>query len=181
MIMSVGALMDDQLYNNLVRKASSKRLKIYIPSGAVAGLDAIRCASRELTELTLTTRKHPDSLTGAPYFAKRDLTASSIMEPKVLYSGPAEEAVRLFPANVNVAAVLSLAGLGPTKTLVNVIADPTVDRNIHEITAKGSFGEFRVTMMNRPHPDNPKTSYIAVLSALETLRQYAGRTVHIGT
>jgi aspartate dehydrogenase len=99
----------------------------------------------------------------------------------VIYDGPAAEAVRVFPANVNVAAVLSLAGIGTEKTLVKIVADPSVTTNQHEILAKGSFGEMRISVNNVPSPGNPKTSYLAILSAIECLRSICNDGLRIGS
>jgi hypothetical protein len=103
----------------------------------------------------------------------------AIGERTVIFEGSAAEAVRLFPANVNVAAALSLAGLGAERTGMQVVADPTLDRNVHEVVARGSFGELRLRVANVPSPANPKTSFLACLSALATLRRLAA-SVQVG-
>lgn len=97
-----------------------------------------------------------------------------------MYEGPAREAVRKFPANVNVAATLSLAGIGLDKTKVKIVADPEVKNNIHEISVQGDFGELKTRVENVPSPQNPKTSYLAALSAIATLKKITDG-VEIGT
>jgi aspartate dehydrogenase len=97
----------------------------------------------------------------------------------VIFEGPATEAVVKFPQNVNVAATISLAGLGPDKTLVRVVADPSIHQNIHEICAKGAFGSFEIRLVNLPNPENPKTSLLACLSVVSLLKKIQG-TVQIG-
>lgn len=172
LIMSVGALMDEPFRRRLSLAATEQRRNLYLPSGAIGGLDLVRAASEgRLYEVCLTTKKHPRALSGAPYFQARGLSPDDIRERTLLYEGTAQEAVKLFPANVNVAAVLSLAGLGGLRTKVRVIADPELTANIHEIEVKGDFGEAKMTVKNLPHPSNPKTSYLAALSAIETLRR----------
>jgi aspartate dehydrogenase len=177
LIMSVGALAD---YNLLASLHASKG-KIYVPSGAIAGIDAIKAVKHLLEEVTLTTTKSPKALTGAPFFETGDIKLDQIKERTTIYEGPAADAVKKFPANVNVAAVLSLAGIGFEKTRVRIVADPEFVTNQHEITAKGSFGRFQFTVNNTPSPKNPKTSYLAILSAIECLRLICNEDIRIGS
>ena len=130
--------------------------------------------------VTLTTTKPPLGFTGAPGVEQKRIDLRQIRVPTELFSGPAREACRLFPANVNVAATLSLAGIGPDRTMVRIIADPGVSRNIHEVEVRGEFGVLRMRAENVPSPDNPKTSYLAILSAVATLRNLASQ-VQFGT
>lgn len=172
LIMSVGALLDEPFWHGLSLAATEQSRKLYLPSGAIGGLDLVRAANQgRLDEVFLTTEKNPHALSGAPYFQVRGLNPDDIRERMTLYEGPAQEAVKLFPANVNVAAALSLAALGGHKTKVRIVADPELTVNIHEIEVKGDFGEAKITVKNLPHPNNPKTSYLAALSAIETLRR----------
>jgi aspartate dehydrogenase len=172
LIMSVGALMEDGLRARLRSLAAEQLRTIHIPSGAIGGLDIIKAAKEgELREVKLTTRKNPSALAGAPYFRERRIDPGDLREKVTLYKGPAKEAVRLFPANVNVAAVLSLMGLGGDKTKVKIVADPELSVNVHEIDIKGSFGKAKISVENFPDPKNPKTSALAALSAIETLRR----------
>ncbi|MCX8171939.1 MAG: aspartate dehydrogenase, partial [Candidatus Bathyarchaeota archaeon] len=181
MIMSAGALVDDYLLTEMKRVAREKGRKIYVPSGAIVGLDNIKSANvGQVEEVMLTTRKPPISFRGAPYVEKSKIDLSSLKEPLVLFEGPAREAVKLFPQNVNVAATLSLAGVGADKTKVRIIVDPTIRNIIHEIHVRGEFGEIYTKTENRPFPTNPKTSYIAALSAIATLRKISESMV-VGT
>jgi aspartate dehydrogenase len=181
MIMSVGALADLHFLSELLEVASKNRSHIYVPTGAIAGIDAIRSAKHFLDSVILTTTKNPKSLAGAPYFNMAGIDAYSITEKTVIYEGSAAEAVKKFPSNINVAAVLSLAGLGIEKTKVKIIADPYIYINQHEITAKGAFGEMSIVVRNTPSPHNPKTSFLAALSAIECLRSICNSDIRIGT
>ena len=179
MVMSTGALVDPDLLSRLTHLAKQKGLRLLAPSGAIGGIDAIRAGGDRLDEVTITTTKPPEGLKGSPGF--RQWEDKQIVKPEVIYEGPAVDGVKLFPANVNVAATLSLAGLGPLKTKMKVIADPKAPGNVHEIEAKGDFGIMRLSFENRPHPNNPRTSYLAILSALELLRNACSSDPQIGT
>ena len=182
LIMSTGALLDKQLYEQLQRAAEQHQRRIYLPTGAIGAIDAIRAtAIGGLQEVTLTTRKPPQSLAGAPFFTNNKVDLAKISEPQLIYEGPAREAIALFPANVNVAAILSLAGLGAERTKVRIIADPSIRVNIHRIEAAGNSGRISIELENQPHPMNPKTSFLAVLSALELLRQICNPMIKVGT
>jgi aspartate dehydrogenase len=171
MVMSVGALADAALLQAISTAAGCSGRRVHVPAGAIGGLDVVRAANLDqLFEVTLITSKPPRALAGAPFFETNPVDLSAIRERTVIFDGSAAEAVRLFPANVNVAAALSLAGIGPDRTRMHVVADPTLDRNIHEIHAHGTFGDLTVRVSNVPNPTNPKTSYLASLSALATLR-----------
>ena len=181
MVMSTGALIDDELFREISRIAKERGRKVYVPSGAIVGLDNIKAAAvRPIEEVVLTTRKPPQSFEGAPLIRKKQIDLSSLKKPILLFEGPAREAVKLFPRNVNVSASLSLAGIGPDRTKVRIIADPQVEDIIHEIHVKGEFGEIRTQTFNKPFPENPKTSYIAALSAIATLRKICGNII-VGT
>lgn len=181
MLMSAGALADAE-FLELVSTASSKSgARVYIPSGAVGGIDAIRSVRHLIDSITITSTKNPRALSGAPYFEKSNTKAESISGTTLLYEGSAEDAVKLFPANVNIAAVVSLAGIGARRTMVRVIADPSSSRNTHEIRLTGGFGEINLLMNNVPSPSNPKTSYLAVLSAIECLRSICEGGIKVGS
>ena len=168
LIMSTGALLDAALFAKLTALTQQTGCRIFVPSGAVGGIDAIRASRHELQEVVLTTRKPPESLVDT---ASTDGNAlKNLTSATVVFEGNALEAVRRFPFNINVAATLSLAGIGPEKTQVRIIADPEAKGNIHEVYAAGKSGVMRFIMENVPHPDNPMTSHLAVLSAIETLR-----------
>jgi aspartate dehydrogenase len=172
MVMSVGALVDSRLTNEIRALADSAGRKVYIPSGAIAGLDGLKAAAiGRIDEVTLTTRKPPKGLKDVSYLEQSGINIDALSKPKTVYKGSALEACKLFPVNVNVAAAISLAGVGPKKTEVRIVADPTIQRNVHEIRVKGEFGEFTVHTENVPSPSNPRTSYLAALSAVATLRK----------
>ena len=110
---------------------------VYLPSGAIAGIDALKSVRDELESVVLVTTKNPNSLKGAPFFDSSDIDPEKISEPTILFDGTAKEAVSLFPKNVNVSALLSLVGLGGDNTSVRVVADPNTDKNMHEINVNG--------------------------------------------
>jgi aspartate dehydrogenase len=178
LVLSVGALADDDLFERLKLAAKNTGAHLLLPSGAIGGLDALASAAvGGLDDVTLTTRKPPDALqTGADRDA---LLGDAKAEPVLLFEGPAREAVREFPANVNVAAALSLAGVGFDRTRVRIYADPAVSRNTHEVQARGWFGELSFTIQNVP-TENPKTGRITALSVLKTLRDYRATTKLVG-
>ena len=176
MVMSTGALLDGDLYSRLEAASAESGCRVYAPSGALGGVDAIRASRHELEEVVLTTRKPPASLVDSA--SGSDMGA--ITSATVVFEGSAREAVARFPFNINVAATLSLAGLGPERTRVRIIADPEAGGNIHEVYAAGRSGILRFTMENVPHPDNPMTSHLAVLSAIETLRGICEGGVRVG-
>jgi aspartate dehydrogenase len=179
-IMSVGALADQRLWSELQDRAIRNRGRIYVPTGAIAGIDAIRSVKDLIESVTLTTTKSPKALLGAPFFdSESDLV--KLNEKTLIYEGDANDAVKKFPSNVNIAAVLGLAGVGIENTKVKIIVDPTTDRNNHDITVNGKFGEMTISVSNVPSPSNPKTSFLAVLSAIECLRSVCDEHVRIGT
>lgn len=165
-IMSAGALLDYSLFDNIKKYAEKSGAKIYIPSGAIGGIDAIKAASLiGIDQIELTVRKNPRSLIGAKVKDKLE----TLKEPKLIYEGFGEEAVKLFPANVNVVATLTLASKRSVR--VKIIADPKVDKNVHEFHVKGKFGEMTMKFVNTPSPENPKTSYIAIFSLIRLLKE----------
>lgn len=174
MLMSVGALVDADFLAHLLELARRSNLQLHVPSGAVGGIDIVKAANvGTLEEVTLTTTKPPEALAGSPYVTEHGIDLFALREPTVIWEGPAAEAVRAFPQNVNVAASLSLAGIGPLRTRVRVVADPAATRNIHEVHVRGEFGEATLRLVNLPSPTNPKTSYLAPLSAVAALRRIA--------
>ena len=183
MIMSVGALADTTFLAELLDlpAVTNGHSRIYVPTGAIAGIDAIRSVRNVLDSLTLTTTKSPKALAGAPFFEKSRVNLDTVTKITAIYEGSAAEAVKLFPANVNVAAILSLAGIGAEKTKVKIVVDPHVTTNQHEITATGSFGDIKITVNNVTTPGNPKTSFLAILSAIECLRSICDDSIRIGS
>ncbi len=181
MIMSVGALLDESIYEILSDACKDFKKTILLPSGAIAGLDGIKSVKDELESVSITTTKHPRSLMGAKFFEHSEISLNSINSPTVIFEGSAKEAVSLFPANINVAALLSLSGIGSDKTGVKIVADPDADKNTHHIEAFGKFGKMAFTIENFPDPENSKTSRLAILSAIETLKKYCSDDIQIGT
>lgn len=179
MIMSVGALLDETIHDILDGACSQFGSRIYLPSGAIGGLDAIAAARNEISTISITTTKHPRSLAGAPYFEDSNIDVKSIKEPTVLFSGDAQDAVKLFPANVNVAALVSMAS--GKRIQVVVKADPYTTSNTHIIRASGGFGLIEFTLENLPDPANPRTSRLAILAAVETMRRYCSNGIRVGT
>ena len=172
MIVSVGALADASLLNRLVELSGRLGRRLHVPSGAIGGVDIIRSAAvAGLDECRLTTTKPPKALAGVDYLREQGMDLDSIKEPTVLYEGPASQAVRLFPQNVNVAATISLAGIGPERTTVRIVADPGARRNIHEVFVRGAFGQATIRLENLPSPNNPKSSYLTSLSVIAALQR----------
>ena len=171
LIMSVGGLLDNV---ELGEEARASGIQVHIPSGALCGLDGIRAAMEAgLHSVSLTTRKPPAGLVGAPYLVENEIDLDGLEEATVVFEGSAREAVKAFPRNVNVAASLSFVGIGPDDTRVRIIADPAATMNIHEVVAEGAFGQLRTVTENLPSPRNAKSSYLASLSAIAELRSAA--------
>ena len=175
LIMSTGSLLEESLFRDLSTLSSKTGASIFAPSGAIGGIDAIKASRNGLTSVRLTTRKHPQSLSDTA-----GTNMEGIEEPTVIFEGNAIEAVKRFPFNINVAATISLAGIGPEKTRVKIIADPNAKGNIHEIEAVGESGTMKFVMENVPHPENHMTSYLAVLSGIETLRRVCESSISLG-
>lgn len=179
MIMSVGGIVDN--YLKLVSLAKANNAKAYIPSGAISGIDALKASALgKINSVTLTTFKNPLSFQGVKYIRNKKIALNKIKKETVLFSGSAKDAVRYFPQNINVAAILSIAGLGAIKTKVRIIATPAISRNIHQIEITSEAGKVFTRTENVLHPDNPKTSYLAFLSAVAVLKQIL-EPVKIGT
>jgi len=171
MIMSAGALVDRGLLQEIIRLAREGGRKVYVPSGALAGLDGVKATViGKVEKVTLTTRKPVEGLKDNP-FVRKNVILEKLEKPTLVYEGAASEACKLFPANVNVAATLSLAGVGAKETIVRIVIDPTIDKNIHDVEVKGDFGELKVHVENVPFAESPKTSLLAALSAIATLKK----------
>lgn len=181
MIMSVGAFSDTKFFDEFKEKAEKLGHRIYIPSGAIAGLDAMKAAVYGgLDSVTLVTRKHPSAFEGSPWVIKNEILLHPIKKPTVIFDGTANRAIDAFPKNVNVSIALALAGVGPEQTNVKIIADPFAVRNAHEIEVTGKFGSMSIKLENNPSPYNKKTSRLAALSAVATLKKIV-ESVQIGT
>lgn len=179
LVMSSGALIPPDFMRAVMAAAEASGACVCLPSGAFGGIDALRAAKALLEEVTIVSTKKPIALSGAPGFAEWENV--EIAGPTVIFEGPATEAVGLFPANVNVAATVSMAGVGPEATKVRIVADPNSPGNVHEIHAVSKAGKFSFRFENMPHETNPKTSFLAVLAAVETLRPICEPGLRIGT
>jgi aspartate dehydrogenase len=176
MVISVGALLD---HPEVIDKSRRTGCRLYVPSGAIAGLDGIKSAVvGAITHVTHTTRKPPVGLEGAPYLVERGISLAGLQVEKEIFSGSAREACRGFPANVNVTAAVSLAGIGPDQTRVKIVAVPGLLRNCHDIDVEGEFGKLHVHIENVPS-ENPKTGKLTALSIVRAV-QDAMDPVRIG-
>jgi len=178
MIMSVGGIVGHS--DELLALALKNNSQVYFPSGAIAGIDALKAANiAGVKKVVLTTRKNPNAFKGVEY-VERNFKLTGLKKEKVLFSGKAAQAVKYFPQNINVAAVLGLAAIGMAKTQVRIIASPHVKKNIHEVLIESKAARIFTRTENILHPQNPKTSYLAVLSAIATLKQIL-EPIKIGT
>lgn len=178
MILSIGGLLGRE---ELLDEAVKAGITVILPSGAVGGIDAIKAARIAGIDLvTLTTRKSPASLKGAPYLEENNIDIMSIKKETLVFEGSVSLAVKGFPKNINVSALLSMAGIGPEKTKVKIISSPEYDKNIHEICVQSKAGTFTFRAENVPFPLNPKTSYLAALSAMTALEEFLSRS-RVGT
>jgi aspartate dehydrogenase len=165
---SAGALLP-RMY--LAKLALRTGARIVVPTGALLGLDAVRAAAEgPIDSVTIETRKPPGSLIGAPYLEWHGIDLIDLIQPRLVFDGNALEAAAGFPANVNVAAALALAGIGPIRTKVRIWADPGVTRNIHTIRVEAEAARFTMTIENVPSAENPKTGRLTALSLLACLR-----------
>ncbi len=165
---SVGALLPRM---QLVARARETGARIVVPTGALLGLDAVRAAAEgEVASVTIETRKPPRGLAGAPYLAQHGIDVGAITQKTRVFAGNAYDAAQGFPANVNVAAALALAGIGPERTMVEIWADPEVTRNTHTIRVEAAAARLTMTIENVPSEENPRTGKITPLSILACLR-----------
>ncbi|MBI4355485.1 MAG: aspartate dehydrogenase [Candidatus Omnitrophica bacterium] len=178
LIMSAGGILQ---HPELLVAARRAGIRVHLPSGAVAGLDALKALRLgRIDRVTLTTRKPPQALRGAPYFTRRRINVDAVRKETLLFDGKALDAVRAFPHNINVAATIALAGVGPQRTRVRIIAVPRALTNSHEVEVVGEFGRLVARTDNVPSAQNPKTSALAVQSAIATIRGVV-ETIRIGT
>lgn len=178
LVMSVGHLLKA---DDLFQQAAHSGCHILIPSGAIAGIDAIKAASRiGIDTITLTTYKPPTSLQGSPFIIKNKISLNTILKETVLFEGTVDDAIAAFPQNINVAATIALASRAKDKLRIRIITSPEFTYNRHEIHMTGPFGRMTTITENNACPDNPKTSYLAVLSGIEALWSFC-QTTKIGT
>ena len=175
---SVGALLDHLDYVDL---AAERGGRILVPSGALLGLDAVQAAALgEVDEVRMVTRKPPAGLDGVPWLLDQGIDVHAIREPTRVFDGTAREGARCFPANVNVAAALGLAGVGPDRTRLEVWVDPTVTRNTHEISVEAEAARLKLRIENVPSDANPRTGRLVAPSVLATLQKLTSPLV-VGT
>jgi aspartate dehydrogenase len=168
MVLSAGALLPRP---ELIDLAKARGGQIIVPTGALLGLDAVTAAAEgEIASVRMITRKPPNGLEGAPYLVANNISVRGLNEPKRVFAGTARDGAAGFPANVNVAAALSLAGIGPDRTMMEIWADPTIDRNCHHIEVESNSARFTLAIENVPS-ENPKTGRITALSVLAALRK----------
>jgi len=178
MVMSAGGLLG---HDEWFREAAAKRCRIYVPAGAIAGLDGIKSAAMgRIESATLTSRKPVTALAGSQYVESRGLRLGEFKDETVIFEGSAEEAARSFPATSNVAASLRLAAGPEIPVRVRVVAVPGGTKNVHEIRVEGEFGRLSVDVENVPSKSNPRTSQLAAFSALATLAGLT-RPLRVGT
>ena len=169
MVLSSGALLDNFDLVDLARRHGGR---ILVPTGALLGLDAVAAAAEgEIARVHMITRKPPIGLKGAPYLERHGIALEGLDAPKRVFTGTAREAARGFPANVNVAAALALAGIGPERTTIEIWADPGIDRNIHKIEVEADAARFSMQIENVPSVENPKTGRLTPLAVVAALKK----------
>lgn len=180
-VLSGGALCDDALRARLEQAAITHNALLYVPSGGICGLDALKamCVAG-VEEVSIAVTKPPAAWKGIAYVEQQKFDLDHLSGPLTLFDGAAREGVPLFPANVNIAAVLSLAGVGFDRTRLKVVADPALTANTHFITLRGPTGRVSIKLENVPAPENPKTAWLACYSALAALK-HAKSPVRYGT
>jgi aspartate dehydrogenase len=175
-VLSAGALADERLRRGAEAAANRSGALLFVPSGGIGGLDALKTATLAgVDEVSIQVAKPPEAWRGIPYVEAQGIDLDAIAVPVTLFEGAAREGVPHFPQNVNIAAVLSLAGIGLDRTLLKVVADPALTLNTHTIRVSGRSGRFTVVLENVPAPENPKTSWLACYSALAALRALEAR------
>ncbi len=168
-VISVGALLSNE---GLIELAARHGGQIIVPTGALIGLDAVSAAAEgRIRSVRMKTRKPVKGLAGAPFLAERGIALDGIREPTKIFEGSAREAAKGFPANLNVAVALGLAGIGPDRTRLEIWADPTIERNTHEIEVEADSASFSMRIANVPTEDNPRTGRITALSVIACLRK----------
>lgn len=180
-VLSAGALADDELRASAEGAARRSGAVLYVPSGGIGGLDALKTACLGgVDEASIQVAKPPAAWKGIPYVERSGVALDHMTSAVTLFEGPAREGVPHFPQNVNIAAVLALAGIGMDRTRLKVVADPALTLNTHTIRVSGRCGRFTVVLENVPSPDNPKTSWLACYSGIAALKTM-GSAVRYGT
>jgi aspartate dehydrogenase len=170
-VLSAGALADRSLHEAAEAAAKSGAARLLVPSGGIGGLDALNAACiAGVDEVSIQVAKPPAAWKGIAFVERLGVALDALQAPYVLFEGPAREGVPHFPQNVNIAAVLSLAGIGMDRTRLRVVADPGLKLNTHTIRVSGRTGRFTIVLENVPTPENPKTSWLACCSAVDALR-----------
>jgi aspartate dehydrogenase len=176
-VLSAGALLENE---DLIALAKQNGGQIVVPTGALIGLDAVTAAAvGTIHSVKMVTRKPVQGLAGAPYIVENKIDIERITEPLRIFEGTAREAAKGFPANLNVAVALSLAGIGPDRTRLEIWADPTVTRNIHRVEVESDSARFSMSIENIPS-ENPKTGRITALSVIAYLRKQRS-ALRVGT
>jgi len=176
-VLSVGALLENE---DLIALARQNGGQIVVPTGALIGLDAVTAAAEgTIQSVRMVTRKPLNGLAGAPYLVENNIDIAGITEPLKIFEGTARDAAKGFPANLNVAVALSLAGVGPDRTTLQIWADPTVTRNVHRVEVESDSARLSMTIENIPS-ENPKTGRITALSVIAYLRKQ-GAALRVGT
>ncbi len=179
LIMSSGGLISS--YDRIFKLAEKNCTNIYIPSGAICGIDGLKSSSMgRIKSVSLTTRKPTEGLKEAPYIIKNKIDLSKINKETVIFEGNAKEAIQGFPKNINVSAILSIVGIGADRTLVKIVTNPEYKSNVHEIEVEAESGSIKTVCYNIPSPQNPKTSLLALFSAKATLQGILS-SVKVGT
>jgi aspartate dehydrogenase len=181
MIMSIGVFSDNKFYQEVIKILETNFNNVFLPSGAIGGIDIVRSIRKHIDSITLTTTKNNKALKGAPFFSNNNIDIDKISKRQVIFDGTAYDAVKQFPSNVNVSALISLAGIGFKRTIVKIVVDPDQSNNLHELNIKWKFGEITINISNKPTLENPKTSFLATLSALECLRSICNHDLKIGS
>jgi aspartate dehydrogenase len=180
-VLSAGALADEALRRAAESASTRSGALFYVPSGGIGGLDALKTACLGgVDEVSIEVAKPPAAWRGIAYVEALRIDLERLGERRTLFEGPARDGVPHFPQNVNIAAVLSLAGVGMDRTQLKVVADPALKLNTHTIRVSGRTGRFTLVLENVPSPDNPKTSWLACYSAIAALR-CVGTNIRYGT
>jgi aspartate dehydrogenase len=178
MVLSVGGLLDHPEWSDL---AAQHSCRIYVPSGAIVGLDGVKGACvGHIESVTITSRKPPTGLAGAPYVEEQGIDVFALSTETVIFEGTARQACKGFPANVNVSAALSLAGIGPDQTRIRILVAPGSTRNTHDVEVIGEFGRLTTRIENVPSDTNPRTGKLSYLSAIAMLKEMTS-PVRLGT